>query len=74
MYSPPFPLMLTLDQNTLTSKPMRQIQILIDFTKNGTDGHQMDQIMGKTKCSAKNKSFVFLSGLMDTLRVIWVRT
>ena len=29
-----------------------------NFAKSGTDGHQMDQIMGKTKCSAKNQDFV----------------
>ena len=37
IYSLPFPLMLT-DQNTKTSKSMRQIQMLIDFAKNGIDG------------------------------------
>ena len=43
--------------NTKTSKSMRQIQVLIDFAKNATDGHQMDQTMGKTVCSAKNQNF-----------------
>ena len=38
---------------------MRQIQILIDFAKNGTDRHQMDQMMVKTECSVKNQNFVF---------------
>ena len=33
--------------------------MLTDFAKNGTHGHQMDQIMGKTKCSANNSNFSF---------------
>ena len=44
-------------QNTKTSKPTRQIYILIDLSKNGTNGHLMNQIMGKTECSTKNQNF-----------------
>ena len=43
--------------NTKTSKPMLQIQILIDFAKNGTDGHEMNLTTGKPECSAKNQNF-----------------
>ena len=39
--------------------PMQQIQILIDLAKNGTDGHQMDQIMGKPSAVAKIKASIF---------------
>ena len=39
---------------------------MIDFAKNATDGHQMDQIMGKTECSAKKQNFVFLNGLIPS--------
>ena len=38
--------------------------ILIDFAKSGTNGHRMDQTMGKTGCSAKNHNFVFLNTLL----------
>ena len=33
---------------------------MIDFDKNGTNGHQIDQTMGKTECSAKNLNFGIL--------------
>ena len=47
---------------------MRQSQILIDSLKDGADGHQMDQIMGKTACSAKIKTSVFLKWSRDHLK------
>ena len=36
---------------------MRQICMLIDFAKNGADGQQMDQIMGKQSAAPKKQSF-----------------
>ena len=66
MYSLPFPPLLTYGPSTKTSLPTRQIQILIDFTKNGTGMHQIDQIMEKTECNAKNQNFCFFNGLLST--------
>ena len=36
----------------------------LDFAKNGADGHQMEQLMGKTESSAKNQIIGFLGSLM----------
>ena len=39
--------------------------IYINFAKNGTDRHQMDQIMGKTECNAKNRfGLMYICGNM----------
>ena len=35
------------------------MKILIDFAKNRTDESRIDQIMGKTECSAKESKLVF---------------
>ena len=35
-----------------------QIYILFDSNKNGTHRYDMDQVMGQTKCHAKNRNFV----------------
>ena len=59
MYSHSFPLMLTFIPKHENFKA-DAADLEIDFAKNGTNGHQMDQIMGKTECSAKNQNFGFL--------------
>ena len=64
MYRALFPPLLTYGPSTKTSKPMWQIKILIDSAKNGTDGHQMDQIMEKPSAAPKKKRFVFFNVLL----------
>ena len=44
-------------QNMNNSKLMWEIYILIDFDKNGTNGHQMDQIIGETVKNKKKLNF-----------------
>ena len=60
MHSRIFPPTLVYGPRHKTSKPMRQILILIEFAKNGTGRHQMDQIMEKkAEYSAINQNYVF---------------
>ena len=39
------------------AKPIRWIQIMIDFAKNGADGHQMDPKNEENRVQRKNSMF-----------------
>ena len=39
--------------------------VVVDSAKNGTDGHQMEQIMGKPSAAPKIKTSVFKMALSD---------
>ena len=60
MYFPPFPPLFIWTKHENFKANAADLDI-DQFCKNGTDGHQMDQVIGKPEGSAKNQNFVFYS-------------